>query len=109
MNAGNTTWTGNTGNDNNAVSLGGSGTFNNTGSFTDANAFDSSLSAGTFNNIGTFNKQSNTTTSVGTVFNNTGTVNVNGGTMLMDGGGTSTGVFDIANGAKLEYRNGNHT
>ena len=109
VNAGNTTWSGNTGNDNNAISLGGSSIFNNTGSFTDANAFDSSLSAGTFNNIGTFNKQSNTTTAVGTVFNSTGTVNVNAGTMLMNGGGTSTGVFNIANGTKLEYRNGSHT
>ncbi len=108
LNAGNTTWTDNTGNGNNAISLGGSSTFNNTGSFTDANGFDSSITAGTFNNIGAFNKQSNTTTSVGTVFNNTGTVNVNGGTMLMNGGGTSTGVFNIANGAKLDYRNGSH-
>ena len=27
----------------------------------------------------------------------------------MHGGGTSTGVFNIANSAKLEYRNGSHT
>ena len=109
VNAVNTTWSGNTGNGNNAISLGGVGTFNNTGSFTDANAFDSSISAGTFNNSGIFNKQSNTTTSIGTVFNSTGTVNVNAGTMLMNGGGTGSGVFNIANGAKLEYRNGSHT
>jgi hypothetical protein len=109
LNAGNTTWSGNTVNGNNAISLGGISTFNNTGSFTDANSFDSSMSSGTFNNIGAFNKQSNTTTSIGTVFNSTGTVNVNAGTMLMNGGGTSSGVFNIAAGAKLEYRNGNHT
>ncbi len=113
VNAGNTTWTGNTGNGNNAIAISQAGAFNNTGTFTDANAFDSAINVGggggTFNNTGIFNKQSNTTTAVGTVFNSTGTVNVNAGTMLMNGGGTDTGVFNIANGAKLEFRNGSHT
>ena len=84
-------------------------TLTNAGSFTDANTFDSTISGGTFNNSGTFNKQSNTTTSISTVFNNTGTVNVNAGTMLMQSGGTSTGMFNIAEGAKVEFRNGTHT
>ena len=113
VNAGNTTWSGNTGNGNNAIAISGAGAFNNTGTFTDANTFDSAINAGggggIFNNSGTFNKQSNTTTSIGTVFNSTGTVNVNAGTMLLNGGGTNSGVFNIANGAKLEYRNGSHT
>ena len=113
VNAVDTTWTGNTGNGNNAIAISRAGAFNNNGTFTDTNTFDSAINAGggggTFNNCGTFNKQSNTTTAVGTEFNNTGTVNVNAGTMLMNGGGTNTGVFNIANGAKLEYRNGSHT
>ena len=109
VNAGNTTWSGNTGNGNNAIALSSTSIFNNTGTFSDANTFDSGMSGGTFNNSGTFNKQSDTTTSIGSVFNNTGTVNVNAGTMLMQGGGTDTGAFIVADGATLEFRNGSHT
>ena len=113
INAGNTTWSGSTG-ANNTISLANASVFNNTGVFADANTFDSSIVAGgggggTFNNSGLFTKQSNTTTALGVVFNNTGTLNVNAGTLLMGGGGTNTGVFNIADGAKLEYRNGKHT
>ena len=113
VSAGTTTWSGNTGNNNNAIGISGAGIFNNTGTFTDTNTFDSTVNrgngGGTFNNVGTLNKQSNTTTAVNTVFNNTGIVNVNAGTFLPGGGGTSTGVFNIADGAKLEFRNGAHT
>jgi hypothetical protein len=110
VNAGNTTWGGNTGNGNNAITFANSSIFNNTGSFTDANAFASTMSgAGSFNNAGVFTKQSNTVTTLASVFNNTGTVEVAAGTLLMGGGGTSTGTFNIANGATLEYRNGSHT
>ncbi|HQR72047.1 MAG TPA: hypothetical protein PLE54_15690, partial [Burkholderiaceae bacterium] len=113
VNAGNTLWTGNTGNGNNAIGISGASAFNSSGTFTDANAFDSAINVGNgggaFNNNGTFNKQSNTTTSIGVAFNSSGTVNVNAGTLLMNGGGTDSGVFNIANGAKLEFRNGNHT
>lgn len=113
VNAGNTTWSGNTGNNNNAIAIATASAFNNTGTFTDSNAFDSIISAGngggTFNNNGTFNKQSGTTTTIGVIFNSSGAVNVNAGTMLMGGGGTDSGVFNIADGAKLEFRNGAHT
>jgi hypothetical protein len=113
VNAGNTTWSGNTGANNNSINISGASAFSNTGSFTDANAFDSSINVGngggSFNNNGVFNKQSNTITSIGTQYNGTGTANVNAGTMLMQGGGTSSGVFNIANGAMLEFRNGNYT
>lgn len=113
VNAGNTIWSGNTGANNNAIAIATASAFNNTGNFTDANAFDSLISAGggggIFNNSGTFTKQSNTTTSIGTAFNSSGTVNVNSGTMLMGGGGIDSGVFNIAAGARLEFRNGNHT
>jgi hypothetical protein len=113
INAGNTTWTGNTGSGNNAIGISGASVFNNNGSFTDANAFNSAINVGggggTFNNNGSFNKQSNTVTAIGTIFNSTGTVNVNAGTLLLNGGGISSGTFNIGNGAKLEYRNGGHT
>ncbi|MBL8199883.1 MAG: hypothetical protein JNK40_02835 [Chromatiales bacterium] len=112
VNAGDTTWSGNTG-ANNTISIATASVFNSNGTFTDSNAFDSSIAVGngggTFNNNGIFNKQSNTTTSLGVAFNNNGTVNVNAGTFLPGGGGTSSGVYNIADGARLEFRNGNHT
>ena len=118
VNAGNTTWSGNTGNGNNAIAISGGSAFTNTGTFTDANSFDSVMNrgngGGTFINNGVFNKQSNTTTTMGTAFSNNGTVNVNAGTLLLsslpaDGGTSSNGAYQIASGAKLEIRNGNHT
>jgi hypothetical protein len=46
----------------------------------------------------------------GIALNNNGTVNVNAGTLQLDGGGTSTGAFSIASGAKLDFGFGNtHT
>ncbi|MFZ1625790.1 MAG: hypothetical protein WAU48_13540 [Gammaproteobacteria bacterium] len=112
VNAGDTIWSGNTGN-NNIISIATASVFNSNGTFTDSNSFDSSISigggGGTFNNNGTFNKQSATTTAIGTAFNNNGTVNINAGVFLPGGGGTSSGVYNIAAGARLEFRNGNHT
>ena len=112
---GTTTWSGNTGNNNNAIRFWNGATINNTGTFIDANGFDSFIEHNTggphnFNNTGTYDKQSNTVTTseVFVAFNNSGTVNVNAGTLLL-GGGTSTGSFNIAAGAKLEFRNGAST
>ena len=111
---GTTTWGGNTGANNNALQFAG-GTLDNVGTFVDQNAFASFIDhvSGTnaFNNIGIYNKQSNTVTMVEAFYNNTGTTNVNAGTMLMQGTSatSSTGVFNIAAGASLEFRNGSHT
>ncbi len=116
VNAGNTTWSGNTGNGNNAIAISGGSAFTNTGTFTDANTFHSVMSrgngGGAFVNNGVFNKQSNTTTTIGTAFNNNGTVNVDAGTLFMSSIDASTsngGAYRIASGAKLEFRNGSHT
>lgn len=112
---GTTTWSGNTGNNNNAIRFWNGATINNHGSFIDANGFDSFIEHNVggphnFNNIGTYNKQSNTVTTgdIGVAFNNSGTVNVNAGTMLL-AGGSSSGSFNIAAGATLEFRNGAST
>nr|HET7860632.1 choice-of-anchor D domain-containing protein [Caldimonas sp.] len=111
---GTTTWSGNTAANNGSLQFAG-GTLNNKGTFVDSNAFASFIDhvSGTnaFNNIGTYNKQANTVTTVEAFFNNTGTTNVNAGTMLFQGTSTtsSTGVFNIASGATLEFRNGSHT
>lgn len=113
---GTTTWSGNTATSNNAIRFWNGATINNSGTFNDDNPFDSFIEHNVggphaFNNIGTFNKNANTTTLVdsGVAFNNSGTVNVNNGVFLPGGGGTSTGIFTIADGARLEFRNGNHT
>lgn len=113
---GTTTWNGNTASNNNAIRFWNGATINNSGTFNDDNPFDSFIEHNVggphaFNNIGTFNKNANTTTLVdsGVAFNNSGTVNVNNGVFLPGGGGTSTGIFTIADGARLEFRNGNHT
>ncbi|MGE3771581.1 MAG: hypothetical protein AB7I32_01560 [Gammaproteobacteria bacterium] len=110
---GTTTWSGNTAANNGAIRFWNGGTLNNNGTFNDANAFASFIehnvgSPHNFNNVGTYNKQSNTVTTVdlGVAFNNSGTVNVNAGTFLVNGGGTSSGLFQIAAGAVLEFRNG---
>jgi len=113
---GTTTWSGNTANDNGAIRFWNGGTINNNGTFNDANAFDSFIehnvgSPHNFNNLGTYNKQSDTLTTVdlGVAFNNSGSLNVNAGTFLVNGSGTSTGRFQIAAGAVLEFRNGAST
>ena len=112
---GTTTWSGNTADNNNAIRFWNGATINNNGTFNDANAFASFIEHNVggphnFNNIGTYNKLANTITTVdlGVAFNNTGVVNVNAG-ILRPSGGTNTGVFNIANGAKLDFRNGNNT
>src|SRR6185295_3326723 len=112
---GTTTWTGNTGANNNAIQFHNGGTINNHGTFNDSNAFASFIEHNTggphnFNNVGTYNKNANTITTVdlGVAFNNSGTVNVNAGT-LRPSGGTSTGTFNIAAGAVLNFQDGINT
>ena len=112
---GTTTWSGNTANNNNAIRFWNGATLNNLGTFNDANGFDSFIEHNVggphnFNNQGTYNKLSNTitTSDLGVAFNNSGTVNVQAGT-FRPSGGTSTGVFNIAAGAVLDFRNGNST
>ena len=112
---GTTTWSGNTANNNNAIRFWNGATLNNLGTFNDANAFDSFIEHNVggphnFNNVGTYNKLSNTitTSDLGVAFNNSGTLNVQAGTFRPTGG-TSTGVFNIAAGAVLDFRNGNNT
>jgi hypothetical protein len=110
---GTTTWTGNTAANNNAIQFHNGATINNNATFNDANPFASFIEHSTgsphnFNNNGVYNKLSNTITTVdfGVPFNNTGTVNLNAGTFRPNGGGTSTGVFNIAAGATLNFIDG---
>ena len=111
---GTTTWAGNTADNNNAIQFWNGATINNHGTFNDANAFASFIEHNVggphnFNNVGTYNKLSNTITTVdlGVAFNNSGVVNVNAGS-FRPSGGTSTGTFNIAAGAVLDFKNGNN-
>ncbi len=110
-----TTWSGNTAAGGNAIRFWNGGTLNNLGTFVDANASDTVITisgsgAHTFNNVGTYDKRTDTVTAVDSrvAFNNSGTVVARAGTLL-PAGGTSTGTFDIAAGATLEFRNGDST
>ena len=85
---GTTTWSGNTGANNNTIQFWNGATINNNGTFNDANAFASFIEHNVggphvFTNLGTYNKLSNTVTTVdlGVGFNNSGTLNLNAGTM----------------------------
>ena len=104
-NLGTTTWTG-TGN----IRSGNGGVFNNlSGATFDAQndrSFGYSLAGGAtvFNNAGTFKKTVGVlTTSVSLFFVNTGTVEVDSGLLSYNSGGTSTGNFDIATGATMQF------
>lgn len=63
-----------------------------------------------FNNGGTFNRTTSSSDwNCSWAFNNSGTVNANTGTMLLTGGGTSTGgAFNIASGATVKFQ-GTHS
>jgi hypothetical protein len=111
---GTTQWSGNTAAHNNAIRFWGGASLNNRGTFNDDNAFASFIEHNTggphhFNNIGTYNKTQATITTIdiGVAFHNTGTVNLQAGTMRPSGG-TSSGTFNIAAGAVLDFRNGDN-
>src|SRR2546428_12773906 len=109
---GTTTWSGNTGVNNNQILFAG-GTINNTGTWNDPNAFNTLFNnfSGTnaFNNSGTYNKQSNTITMIGTPFTNISTVNVNAGRLRLVGNDTDTGAYNVASGGTLDLNSGAHT
>ncbi|MEM1170047.1 MAG: calcium-binding protein [Cyanobacteria bacterium P01_H01_bin.35] len=79
------------------------GVFNNSGTFNIQNS--GTFPAG-FNNSGTVTKSVDTgATNFQNIFNNTGTVDVQTGTLtVQDRGGSSTGTYNIADGAILEFR-----
>jgi hypothetical protein len=99
--AGTTNWTaGNINSGSNAV-------FNNSGAFVESfdGAFSYNLGLGvsTFNNTGSFTKSAGPgTASFTSVFNNSGTVQVNSGTLLLSGGGTASGSFNLGANTTLD-------
>jgi hypothetical protein len=111
-----TTWGNNAALDSNVIQFapgGGSSGISNIGTWNDTNAFSTQIRShyiypSTFHNIGTYNKQGNGITIIGANYNNTGTTNVSAGTLGLSGGGSSTGVFNIAANSKLEFLGGTH-
>lgn len=64
---------------------------------------------GVFNNQGTFVCSGSGVSSVTAPFNNSNLVQVQGGTLNLNGGGNSSGVFTVSNGAVLNFGGGTHT
>jgi hypothetical protein len=91
---------------------GGASSIVNMGTWNDTNTFATRIKSGypgpsDFHNIGTYNKQGHATTIIGATYENTGTTNVNAGKLLLGGGGSSTGSFNIAANSTLEFTAGN--
>ncbi|WP_304439300.1 Calx-beta domain-containing protein, partial [Anabaena sp. 4-3] len=62
-----------------------------------------------FNNAGILKKTASTgTTTIGAALNNTGLIQVQTGTLNLQGGGMSSGVFRAENGASLVFSGGNY-
>jgi hypothetical protein len=103
-NAGMATWSGS----GNIVAI-NNATFNNLASATFNVLTDATFGLGSgvstaFNNAGTLSKvDGNGTSSFATQFNNSGTVQVQFGTLLLAGGGVSTGSFGVDTGASLNF------
>ena len=102
-NAGTATWTGGT------INNGQGAVFNNLASATfdvqTDRTFDF-IRGGTvtvFNNAGTFTKTAGAATTMDVAFNNTGTVTVLTSTLKLTRGGTSSGTFSAALGARIEF------
>jgi hypothetical protein len=112
-----TTWGNNTAPDSNVIGFnsgpGGASSIINMGTWNDTNTFATQIKSdypgpSAFHNIGTYNKQGHATTIIGATYHNTGTTNVNAGKLLLGGGGSSTGSFNIAANSTLEFTAGDH-
>jgi len=111
-----TTWGNNAAPDTNVIQFnppGGSSGISNIGTWNDTNNFDTRIRSdyidpSTFHNLGTYNKQGNGQTIISASYNNMGTTNVNSGKLMLGGGGSSTGVFNIAANSTLDFTGGRH-
>jgi hypothetical protein len=66
--------------------------------------------AGTFTNTGSFTLTSGTVTRFSSFFHNEGVARIESGTLILQGfnanGGTDTGRYEVAEGARLEFTGG---
>ncbi|MCC6124147.1 MAG: autotransporter-associated beta strand repeat-containing protein [Pirellulales bacterium] len=103
-----TTWTGGD------IAIAYAATLTNTGAFLDQNAGNVSNyqwfgSGASFVNAGTYTKTGAGDTTFSIPFSNAGIVNVNAGTLALSGGTNSSGSFNVASGATLQFSGGTHT
>jgi hypothetical protein len=101
------------------IRTGSGATLNNNGTWLDQNTVDNSITqdfggpASSFVNAGVYTKSGAGSTNIGIAFSNTssgagtGVVNLNAGSLLLAGGGTSSGSFVGAAGTTLGF-GGNH-
>lgn len=100
-----TTWAGNTMAGGNSIAIRDGATIHNTGTWNDANAFDSAIDnlggtgIKTFSNAGTYNKTGDATTTIESIFSNTGITNVVAGTIHVATAFTNQGKIETASGA----------
>ncbi|MBS0660590.1 MAG: FecR domain-containing protein [Verrucomicrobia bacterium] len=90
----------------NQIRLGGGASIVNQGLFVEQTIFGASgqSGGGTFSNSGTFQRSGSTgTAALAVTFNNSGSVDVQTGTLALNGGGSSTGSFNVASGATLAF------
>ena len=93
------------------ITINSGGIFDNQGTFNAVHPVDRDISGpGTFNNSGTFSKSVGTgITRITAAFNNTSPLNVTTGTVILGGGGSGTGAYNVSAGATLEFSAGTHT
>jgi hypothetical protein len=95
------------------IQTGNGALIHNTGSWLDQNAFYASISndyggtLSTFANGGSYIKSGNATTAINIAFDNSGTVNLNAGTLVLGGGGNSSGSFGGT--GLIDFSGGVHT
>jgi uncharacterized repeat protein (TIGR01451 family) len=64
---------------------------------------------GTFNNLGTFTRSGAGTSTIQVAFTNNSPTQVMSGTLNLNGGGSSSGAFQVSAGATLQFGGGTHT
>jgi hypothetical protein len=108
------TWAGNTvqgGGNLSMTTSGGISTLRVDGEWIEAQAFDHAIqgsSAGRVEVEGRWLKLGGATTTIGPSFHNHGEVRLDAGRMRIGGGGQHSGVFDLADGAVIEFSGGTH-
>ncbi len=112
--AGNTLWSGNASSGGNAFDINGSATIRNTGTWTDANGFDTTLgfgSAGTklFDNSGSYTKAGGGISDVYATFDNTGVIDVQKGALRVQTAFDNRGLLRVASSALLHGNAGAFT
>ncbi|MCC6709278.1 MAG: choice-of-anchor D domain-containing protein, partial [Gammaproteobacteria bacterium] len=113
LTTGTTTWTNAAGNDG-QIRFGGNARIENQGTWMDNTSVNTTinpnLGGGSFTNTvsGVYQKNTATTVTISSQFNNDGLVDILAGSLTLTGGGTHNGDFVFAPGAQLNLSGGTH-